>query len=259
MMELWLPPKPAIIRPAAQEVRQFGDPKKANFLPGWFPGGAVAGPGGAALEFIASTADSSNPIDNTYTFAGQSFGAAASDRHIIVAAGGGHGTSTISLLSITIGGVAATLHVNVNNNGNTRNGHAAIASVALAAGTSGSIVVEYDPGAGISVMQECVISVYRATNLSSGTPFDTASASAAGSLLIDIPANGFLIACAASVSGSAHTWPSPMVNDIDTGLDGVQLSNAHTPANQAAATNFSAGPTAGGGSTPSRYAAATWA
>lgn len=251
-MDLWLPPKPAIIRPASEV-------KKANFLPGWFPAGAVAGPSGATLEHIASTADGSNPIDNTYTFAGQSFGAAASDRRIIVAAGGGHGTSSITLLSITIGGVAATLHVNANNNGNTRNGHAAIASVALAAGTSGDIVVEYDPGAGISIMQECVISVYRTTGLGSGTPFDTASTNAPGSLLIDIPANGFLIACAASVSGSAHTWPSPMVNDIDTGLDGVQFSNAHTPANQAAATNFSAGPTAGGGSTPSRYAAASWA
>lgn len=257
-MDFWLPPKPAIIRPASDELRRdWRRAKTANFLPGWFPS-AVAGPSGPDFSHIASTADSSNPIDNTYTFAGQSFGAAASDRRIIVAAGGGHGTSNITLLSITIGGSAATIHASSDNNGNTRNGHAAIASVALAAGTSGDIVVEYDPGAGISVMQECVISVYRVTGLVSGTPFDTAVSSNAATLSIDIPAQGFLVACAATVSGSGHTWPSPMVEDIDTGLDGVQLSNAHTPVQGAAAPSFSAGP-AGGGSGASRYAAATWA
>jgi hypothetical protein len=252
-MDLWLPPKPAIIRPAAQEVRQSGGPKKANFLPGWFPAGAVAGPGGAALEFIASTADASNLV--TYTFAGQSFGVATPSRRIIVAASLSAFDSDTAI-AVTIGGISATVHVSTINSGNTRNGAAAIASAAVPTGTSGSVVVDITPNGARS----CVISVYRATDLSNGTPFDTASASDAGSLLIDIPANGFLIACAASVSGSgAHTWPSPMVNDIDTGLDGVQHSNAHTPANQAAATNFSAGPTSGGGGAPSRYAAATWA
>jgi hypothetical protein len=245
-MDIWLPPKPAIIRPAPEV-------KKANFLPGWFPG-AVAGLSGPTIEHIASTADSSNNV--IYTFAGQSFGATSADRRIIVAVGGGHGSGNLSLSTVTIGGVSATIHVSTDNNGNTRNGHAAVASAPIPTGTSGDIVVEYATDA--LNMQECVISVYRATNLTSGTPFDTATSDNASALLIDIPANGFLIACAATVSGAGHTWPSPLVEDIDTGLDGVQLSNAHTPSNQVAETSFSAGP-AGGGSGASRYAAATWA
>lgn len=251
MMDLWLPPKPAIIRPAVQEVRQFGDPKKANFAPGWFPAGAVAGPGGAALEFIASTADATNLV--TYTFAGQSFGVATPSRRIIVAASLSAFDSDTDI-AVTIGGISATVHVSTINSGNTRNGAAAIASAAVPTGTSGSVVVDITPNGARS----CVISVYRATDLSNGTPFDTAASTNASTLLIDIPANGFLIACAATVSGAGHTWPSPLVEDIDTGLDGVQHSNAHTPSNQAAETSFSAGP-AGGGSGASRYAAATWA
>ncbi len=45
MMDIWLPPKPAIIRPAETELRRdWRRPhaKEANFAPGWFPGGALA-------------------------------------------------------------------------------------------------------------------------------------------------------------------------------------------------------------------------
>ncbi len=46
MMDLWLPPKPAIIRPAEADLRRdWRRPhaKEANFAPGWFPAGAMGG------------------------------------------------------------------------------------------------------------------------------------------------------------------------------------------------------------------------
>lgn len=56
-MDIWLPPKPAIIRPAPADLRQDWrrEPKKANFLPGWFPAGAVAG-APLTLSFVTSVA-----------------------------------------------------------------------------------------------------------------------------------------------------------------------------------------------------------
>jgi hypothetical protein len=250
-MDIWLPPKPAIIRPAPADLRQFGDPKKANLLPGWFPG-AVAGPSAPDFSHTASTADDSNLV--TYTFAGQSFGVATPSRRIIVAASLSAFDSDTAI-AVTIGGISATVHVSTINSGNTRNGAVAIASAAVPTGTSGSVVVDITPNGARS----CVISVYRATDLSNGTPFDTATTDNAANLLLDIPVRGFVIACAATVSGPGHTWPSPEIEDIDTGLDGVQHSNAHTPVQFVAAANYSAGPSAGGGSGASRYAAVSWA
>ncbi len=53
--KLWIPPKPAIIRCAA-------DVRRANFLPGWMPGAAGAGGGGAA-EFPVVEATNSGELE----------------------------------------------------------------------------------------------------------------------------------------------------------------------------------------------------
>lgn len=220
-----------------------------DFIPGWHSFTALA-KGGPIFDHIASTADGNN--QSTYTFAGQQFGAEAVDRHIFVAAVGGHGGGNSFLSTITVAGSPATIHVTTDNNGNTRNGHTGIASLFLPSGTSGDIAVAYT-----GTMQECTIAVYRAVNLFSNTPYDTEVADSVGSLTLDIPPRGFLIACAAAVSGSDHTWPSPMIETLDLGLDGVQCSHAHALAQFIGATGFSAKPSPAGG-TPSRYAAASW-
>lgn len=253
-MDFWLPPKPAIIRPASADIqRDWKRPKKANFLPGWFPG-AVAGPSAPFFSHTASAADDSNLL--AYTFTAQAIGAAAADRRIFVSATSSASSNNAAVSTITIGGISATIHAQAQNTGNTRNGVVAIASAIVPSGTTADVVVTHTTDVG--VLLGCHVSVYRATGLVSGTPVDTATANAPGSLLLDIPVRGFVIACAASVSGGAHTWPSPMINDRDAGSDGVQLSSAHTPVQFAATANYSAGPTAGGGSSPSRYAAASW-
>jgi hypothetical protein len=248
-MDLWLPPKPAIIRPAPADLR------RANFLPGWFPG-AVAGPSGPDFSHTASTQDDSNAL--IYTFSSQSFGADASDRRIIVAAYASAANINASTSQITIGGTSATIHAQAQNTGNTRNGIVAIASASVPTGASGDIVVTYTADE-FTVLLGCAISVYRAAGLVSGTPFDTATDfGASPSLLIDIPAQGFLVACSSGVSGTLTSWPSPMVMDSDGGSDGVRLSGAHAPVQFAASTNFAAGPSVTGGSSPSRCAAVTW-
>lgn len=253
-MDIWLPPKPAIIRPAPADLRQFGDPKKANFVPGWYPG-AVAGPNPPDFSHTASTPDDSNLL--AYTFTAQAIGVAAANRRVFVSATSSATSINANISAVTIGGVAATIHAATANTGNTRNGVVAIASAIVPSGTTADVVVTHTTD--IGVLLGCHISVYRATGLTSGTPFDTATTDNAGNLLIDIPVRGFVIACAATVSGPGHTWPSPEIEDRDAGSDGVQLSSAHTPVQFTATTNYSAGPSAGGGSGASRYAAVSWA
>lgn len=267
MIELWLPPKPAIIRPASDELRRdwrrpatnessFA-PKQANFLPGWFPGGAVAGPAGPDLSFLSGNSNTANQA--SYTFSSLSFGAAAANRLLIVAiAGGSSGGSGANLSSVTIGGVSATIHAQANNNNNTRNGHAAVVSALVTAGTSGDIVINWAFDLGL--MNENSYALYRVTGLVSTTPTDTATDTGGSpTLSIDRSNLGFIVGAAAAVSASSVTWPSPLTTDFSVSADGVFASLAHTPVTGGAVTNFSAGPSTVGGAAPSRYAAASWA
>lgn len=220
-----------------------------SFIPGWHSFPALA-KGGPIFEHLGTVDDSSNL--SSYTFASRPFGVEAVDRYLFASIVGGHGGGNSFLSTVTIAGQAVTLHQTTDNNGNTRNGHAAVGSLFLPNGTSGDVVVNYT-----GAMQECTIALYRATNLFSSTPYDSEIADSVGSLTLDIPPNGFLIACAAAVSGSDHTWPSPMIETGDVGLDGVQCSHAHALVQFIGTTGYSAKPSPAGG-TPSRYAAASW-
>jgi hypothetical protein len=264
MMDLWLPPKPAIIRPAAQDVRQFGDPKKANFLPGWFPGGAVAGPAGPSLSVVANATDGGSGTTDTdvqiYTFSSVAFGAAAADRLLIMAVAGGSTATSVTLGSVTIGGITATIHAQANNSGNTRNGHAAVVSATVPTGTSGTIVVTWSVAGVGGPMLDTSYALYRVTGLVSTTPTDTATATGGSPTMnIDRSNNGFIVAAANAVSASAVTWPSPLVTDQEVSTDGTFSSLGHSPVTAGAVTNFNAGPSTPGGAGPSRYAAASWA
>lgn len=256
-MDFWLPPKPAIIRPAPDDLQRDWrrEPKKANFPPGWFPAGAAAA-GGPDLSVVSTDTDATNT--GQYTFSNVPFGAAASDRLLIIALGGGSTVGPITLLSVTIAGATATIHAQANNSANTRNGHAAVASALVAAGTSGTIVITWDDGGG-GAMLDTAYALYRVTGLQSATPTDTATASGGSpTMSIDRANNGFIVAAASAQGASFNTWPSPMVTDIDSNTDGTFESMGHTPVTIGAVTNFNAGPTNDGGS-PSRYAAASWA
>lgn len=256
-MDIWLPPKPAIIRPASADLRRdWKRPKEASFLPGWFPGGAVAGPAGPSLSVVSAGDSANNAVE--YTFSSVSFGAAATDRLLIIAVGGGSSAGPFVLESVTIGGISCTIHAQANNSGNTRNGHAAVASAAVPTGASGDVVVTWTDLGGDSML-DMAYALYRVTGLQSTTPTDTATASGGSPTMnIDRANLGFIIAAASAVSASFNTWPSPMVTDIDSNTDGTWESMAHTPVTFGAVTNFNAGPSNNGAS-PSRYAAASWA
>ena len=98
--------------------------------------------GAASITF--KQADKLDTDLTEYTFANVSFGSAASDRFIIVqVAARGVGT-TRTLNSATIGGVSATISVQLSN---TSGGNTTVSAIIIAAvpnGTTGDVVLTFD-------------------------------------------------------------------------------------------------------------------
>lgn len=131
-------------------------------------------------DFRSSTAGSGT----SWSFTGCDFGAAADDRYIIIVAGGRlMGAGNRRITNITVGGASTSDVISPS----TGFGFAAgirITSAALTAGTSGTVAVTFDADMG-----SAWIAVYRATELTSLTPVDTASAAGSGldaSLPLDV-------------------------------------------------------------------------
>lgn len=140
----------------------------------------------------------------TQTMSGVSFGHPALRRLIIVAIAGSNNTGSTTVLSATIGGVAASIAVQATSGGNSNNPFTAIIYAVVPTGETGDIVVvlSRNPNSFHSV-------VYRSSDISSTTPHDTASdVTGADSLSVDIPTGGgFAIAsCTADGSPTNLTW-----------------------------------------------------
>jgi hypothetical protein len=162
----------------------------------------LSGFGGRAytgsMSFIGSTKVTNDAT--TYTFAGQSLGAAG-DRLVVVV---GHTLDSAfnQVSSVTIAGVAATIHVN-----NTRSGTSDcclfIASAYVPSGTSGDIVVTWQ-----SSTFRCTIGVWALYNLQSKSPRATVAPASADpvDLSLAVPAGGFVVAGATSLDATGFTW-----------------------------------------------------
>src|SRR5262245_21099897 len=172
---LWLPPKPAIIRPADANL------KRANFLPAWFPAGAAAAAAFPTIEFLDEAQDATNAT--VYTFASFPLGTAAATRRIFVLVAW-QGTGSLS--SVTVAGVTASNHVQaVPGNVNI-----AIVSAAVPSGTSGSVVVTVSSTSG-----RCGIAAWRVTDLRDATPTGTDASQSVTSdtLTVNAPARSIVI------------------------------------------------------------------
>lgn len=142
-----------------------------------------------AIELVDfKSATSPNGI--SWTFAGVNLGAAASDRYIIVVAGGRRADNGACALSDVTVAAAATTNVVSPSGTNLTSGIRRTTSP-LASGTSGTIVATFN-----SNMDSCWIAVYRATDLVSAVAAATASIDAGNanpSVLIN-PAAGAVVA-----------------------------------------------------------------
>lgn len=151
---------------------------------------------------LAFTADDSDETDlTTYTFAGMSFGTAATDRIVAVAAHvDGDGGD---LVSATLGGVGATVVITQG----VGNENAAIAYAAVPTGTTGDVVVTWTGTAA-----RCHVGVWKITGATAAptdTDFSTSTPSTGESLTLNIPSHAAAI--------SVHTSTQDSSSDFWTG------------------------------------------
>lgn len=168
------------------------------------------------VSFLQATSITSTT--STYTFSSQNLGTAAADRYIfVIVHGRATGTSALSVSSVTVGGVSATIAVQQTGKEDVNSSQSAIALAAVPTGTTGDIVVTMSRD-----NVRCTIGAYRVTELDSTTAHDTDSiAPASGdsgttmSRSLDIPANGFAIGGGQTGGVGTTAWTG-LTEDYDT-------------------------------------------
>ncbi|MDO8839646.1 MAG: hypothetical protein Q7V31_12035 [Parvibaculum sp.] len=178
----------------------------------------------AIVTYQASSLAQDNTNQITYTFTGRPFGPAAADRVIIAVLSWEQNSSARDFVSATIGGVAATLHVE-----RTRvQAGSAIISALVPAGTSGTISFTLSATANSGG----VAGVYAVTGLVNAAPHHTASMGGTGtgpaSVTLNLPTGGFAIAGGMTYNsdGGPHGWTFATKNQEGTVARQVN-SSAH--------------------------------
>jgi hypothetical protein len=209
----WLPPRPAIIRPAEHSLLRpggFGPVTRAErrtiiadlvrtkrLTPEQAPFAALltaaVGWGNSVPAItISNTANNNSPTGGAaFTFTNQSIGTAASTRIIVVAISCPFANVAFAASSpITIGGVDATLLFSANLSGS----RIGFGILAVPSGTTATIVVNF-----ASSQARCGISIYRLDNVQSLVPFDTpvGTSSSATGFTVNAAAGGVVIAAGA--------------------------------------------------------------
>jgi hypothetical protein len=175
---------------------------RVNQLAGLSAGAASMPQTPATLSFIGGTEDPGN--NTTYTFASVAIGAADATRRVVVVAHWSRATAVVALTSATIGGIAATIHV--QDGGAGVGGRVAIISALVPTGTTATIALNFS-----TAQDRAFIAVYRAINETSAGPTATASDNAVSGnqfdVSLNIPSNGWVVAGVnANQSGSGMVW-----------------------------------------------------
>ena len=175
-----------------------------------------------SLKLVASTSVASL-ADGNNTFSSLSFGTPASGRRLILA------IATISfagqsLNSVTIGGVTATARVARGGGAHSLNGYSYVFDATVPTGASGDIVLNIS-----TTFDLTSLSLFRAIGLKTAGAYHTNANENTGSITVNVPANGFIIAAKASINTTSMTW---------TGL--TRERNDHAGSNESTSTAYSA-------------------
>lgn len=188
----------------------------------------------------------------TYTFSSQAFGTAASNRRIVVGVYGRQGGSTLSISSVTIGGVSASAVATQTSD--TSHNLAALYIADVPTGTTGDVVVTW----GVAI-DRCGIGVWAIYGSGSATASDTDSANGTtdpSAVTLTVPAKGVAIAYGGSADGSTATWAN-----ITEKFDGsIEATIVHTGASidSAAGGNLALSCDWSGTSSPRAVVFASW-
>lgn len=180
--------------------------KKAN---------AGGGSEGLSAALLDSAQVGATSAASTWTISNVDFGAAATDRVIVVCAGV-RSVSSFAFDVATIGGVnvQGSELASVYNGASVNYFHSYVFAAVVPTGTTGTIELS-----GTQNMSWGDVSVYRLTGYSS-TPYDTAVHEQL-STTIDVSTNGFLVGCGAS----APTGPNATMTGLSEDRDVLTAAN----------------------------------
>lgn len=177
-----------------------------------------------SVALVSSASSSANL--SSYTFAGMALGDADPTRVILVAVVG-LDVGSIVPTGCTVAGVTATLVA--SGVSITATGSAQIYAVALPSGTTGDVVVTCSGAIG-----RVAVIVWRALNMTSLTPYDTATSDADPAVL-DCNTTGACIAVACGFwnNTTPAAWTG-LTEDVDDTVEGSQYTGASATINTAA-------------------------
>lgn len=172
----------------------------------------------ATIEFQGVTAHP-RKTTNVFDIEDVPTGDAAPDREVFIFVNHFAGSDR-ALLSATIGGVAAAIHVSAKRTGVSQ--YTKLISAPLATGTTATVSLTFASGA---AFYDVWLASYRATHLLSSTVNDTAiaegnSAGVTQDLLIDVTKDGILLAGCLEVSDATGFTLAGITEDYDTSVQG---------------------------------------
>jgi hypothetical protein len=186
-----------------------------------------------AIPTITYNGNSVDTTDsNNYTLSGVSIGTAAYDRLVVVLVQVSGGSSTFSINSVNIGGVAATAHASAG--GTNQFAAIGVYSRIVPTGTTASIDVTTSATAG-----RCMVASYSLYDLESFTAEDANAVYPGTSPYDDILTGLSSDACVATLIGSDGT--SVSVSEATTDLSNLSLESGARVATAASTTTTAAG------------------
>jgi hypothetical protein len=206
--------------------------------------------------------DNPTPISASttqYTFTNAAIGAAAADRHVLVCIGCTVSVPSRTLTSVTIGGNAATIHVNQAASVAASSSFvAAIAGLTVAAGTTATVVANFSGN-----MTSCFCQVYRMVKQISTTPFATggsASTTLVGSRssTCNIPGRGAFLACGGLLVNASSLAMTGATEQVEQAVAAFALFHSGRNFRMAAETARAFSSTVNSGTGPYALAAASW-
>lgn len=171
----------------------------------------------ASITFTDSSVDPGNK--SIFTFLTQAVGTAASNRYIAVIVTSRVSTDTLD--SVTVGGAATTLVLNVQGGAQACAG-IAITNAPFTSGTTATVEVTFSTGT-----TACGIGVYAIYGIESTTPTDTASTTANNSAQsLDILDGGVAIGGMCQGSATATCTITNLTEDYDEAVEAGSSSQA---------------------------------
>jgi hypothetical protein len=174
-----------------------------------FGAGAADAAAAASAVFTSNAASATTSL--SYSFSSQNFGAASTDRHILIGTAGQAG-SAAAVNTVTIGGISASQVFAASSSTVT----VAFWIAAVPTGTSGTVAISW-----AAQRARCAAVTWALTGLLSTTAVDTGSAINSGSSAlsdtVNVSAGGVCLAMAYDGGTGSRTWTwSGLTESVDT-------------------------------------------